>query len=180
MTTSNRRTFHRRHRRCRRAPRFPDAGFRAGQAQGRRDRRRTGRRDRREICRQGRRHRCHAGRAARGSSPPASIPISISAASATSNRSPIPTTSCKAYGVKHARQMAHGDRSREEDRAARQRHDARLRPAGGRARHRPEIRFRARLFRGGEPQAAARLEGRAADPVAASASSTRSRTARPS
>ena len=75
----------------------------------------------------------------------------------------------KAYGIKHVRQMAAAIDRDEAQRAARQRHRAALRPAGDRARDRPEVRFGARLFGGGQRQAAARLEGRSADPAAAQA-----------
>ena len=46
-----------------------------------------------------------------------------------------------------------GDRPRQEDRPARRRHAAAVRPAGGRARHRHQVRFGAGLFGGGYARA---------------------------
>ena len=57
-------------------------------------------------------------------------------------------------------------RPRQEDRAARRRHAAVLRPARGGARHRHQVRLGARLFGSGRRRDAACLEARPADPVA--------------
>ena len=114
-----------------------------------------------------------------GSSSPASTPTSISAAS---RRWESITHSydklASKYGVKLVHQAAQAIDRDKKQRPARRRIAAGLRPAGGRARHRSEIRSRSPAIpRRHARDHAARLEGRAADPAAQAHSSTRSRTA---
>ena len=68
-------------------------------------------------------------------------------------------------------------RSREEDRAPRRRIAALLRPPGGGAGHRHQVRFGAGLLRGGGPRSCRMPGSRGRRPNCSSASSTRSRTA---
>ena len=86
----------------------------------------------------------------------------------------------KAYGIKHVRQRA-TTIDREKKRCKlRQRTVAALRPAGAGARHRHQVRLRARLF-GGSRARSCRTPGRPARRRnCSSASSTRCRTAPPS
>ena len=78
------------------------------------------------------------------------------------------------HGVKLVHQMAAAHRPRQEDRAARRRHAAVLRPAGGRARHRPQVRLGARLFGSRQPKRCRTPGSPARRRSCSSASSTRS------
>ena len=126
-------------RRCVRGIDISHAGLGAGQAEGGRDRRRSRRRDRRQIHRQGRRHRGDAGRAGR----PVHHLLSFQSLSWRLQDLGIDYPElCQArLDLRHQARApdGDGDRPREANGVARQRHGPVLRPARAVARHRSEI-----------------------------------------
>ncbi len=182
MIPFSRRKIPSRHRRRRHSCEFPVARIGTGQAEGGGDRRRAGRRDARQIRRQGfeRRHRGDAGRAA-------AAVRHLLPFQPLSRRLPllrIDRAFLRRAGVEARRQARAPDggrhRPRQEDRAARRRHAAVLRPAGGGARHRHQVRLPCRAIRRPPPRRCRTPGSPGRRRSCSSASSTRSRTAPPS